>query len=294
MKTKQSILAAFLLNLGFAVFEFIGGVLTGSIAVASDALHDLGDAISIGTSYLLERKSQRPPDGRYTYGYGRYSVLGAAITTVILLLGSLTIIYQSILRLQNPAPVHHDGMLIMALVGIAVNTCAAWFTRSGESVNQKAVNLHMLEDILGWIAVLIGAVVIRFTGWFFLDPILSLCVAIFILYHAFAHLREVIDIILQKVPKNIDPQEVMAAISQIDGVLEVHHLHVWSLDGHRSIASMHIVTDDTPLEIKSAVRKALEPFHIHHITMELECSSEECKHPGYYSYTPIHHHGHHH
>ena len=181
MKTQKNILAAFVLNLAFAVFEFVGGALTGSVAVLSDALHDLGDAASIGVSYVLERKSMRRPDERYTYGYLRYSVLGSVVTTVVLLVGSLLVVYHAVRRIIDPVPIHYDGMILMAVLGVCVNAAAAWFTREGDSLNQKAVNLHMLEDVLGWAVVLVGAVVMRFTDLTVIDPLMSIGVAVFIL-----------------------------------------------------------------------------------------------------------------
>lgn len=298
MNTRNHILIAFLLNLFFSIFEFFGGIFTGSIAITSDALHDLGDAISIGASYLLERKSQRPADQRYTYGYGRYSVLGAALTTLILMAGSVIIISEAILRMINPSPIHHNGMILMAIVGIAVNTCAALFTRHGHSVNEKAVNLHMLEDILGWIVVLVGSFLIRLTGWTVLDPIMSIGLSLFILYQAIRNIGEILNIILQKVPKNMDPNTIMTALSQIPHVQDVHHLHIWTLDGYRNVASMHVVTDHDPQQIKAAVRKILTPFEIHHITVEIERTDEECQNTGYYHTAhhphPHSHHHHHH
>ena len=194
------ILTAFLLNLCFSVFELIGGIFTGSVAILSDALHDLGDAAGIGCSFFLEKKSRKAPDATHTYGYARYSVLGGLITTVILLAGSCLVICNAVLRLLNPSPIDYNGMLIFAVVGVAVNLAAAIFTRHGESLNQKAVNLHMLEDVLGWIVVLIGALVMRFTDWVFIDPLMSIAVAIFILVHAVGTLREILNLFLEKTP----------------------------------------------------------------------------------------------
>ena len=160
MKTEKNIFIAFILNLSFAVFELFGGLFTGSVAIISDSIHDIGDAASIGISYFLEKKSKKQPDEKYTYGYMRFSVIGGVITTLILLLGSLIVIYNAVLRLISPTAINYDGMIIFAVVGVVVNFCAAFFTRHGDSINQKAVNLHMLEDVLGWIVVLAGAVVL--------------------------------------------------------------------------------------------------------------------------------------
>ena len=163
MKSERKILIAFILNFVFSIFEFIGGAITGSVAIASDAVHDAGDALSIALSFILERKSKKEPDETYTYGYARYSVMGSVITTVILLVGSLGVMIGAVKRVVNPVEIDYDNMIIFAVVGALVNVVAALLTGSGDSLNQKAVNLHMLEDVLGWVVVLIGAVVMRFT-----------------------------------------------------------------------------------------------------------------------------------
>ena len=145
MKNKN-IFIAFFLNLFFAVFEFIGGVFTGSTAIISDAVHDMGDAASIGISLMLENKAQKQPDEKYSYGYLRFSVLGGLLTTLVLLVGSAAVIYNAVKRIINPVPINYSGMIIFAVIGTAVNFAAAYFTKDGASVNQRAVNLHMLED----------------------------------------------------------------------------------------------------------------------------------------------------
>lgn len=296
MKTGRSILLAFLLNLCFSIFELIGGLLTGSVAIASDALHDMGDAVSIGISYALERKSHRPADTRYTYGYSRYSVIGGAISTLILLTGSIVIIYQSIVRILEPSSIHYDGMLIMAVIGAIVNCIAAWFTRDGDSINQKAVNLHMLEDVLGWIVVLVGAVLMRFTGWVVLDPIMSMGVALFILFHAGSNLSEILSVISEKIPDEIDPVQVADALTALPGVIDVHHLHIWTLDGHQHCATVHIVSDNEPHQTKHAVREVFEMHHITHVTIESETPREHCHHShcNISAHAHTHHHHHHH
>ena len=161
MKTEKNILIAFLLNISFSLFELIGGMFTNSVAIVSDAIHDFGDSISIGISYFLEKKSKKKPDNKYTYGYTRYSILGAIITNSILITGSILVIINAVERIINPTEINYDGMIIFAVFGVIINFFAAQFTKEGDSLNQKAVNLHMLEDVLGWIVVLIGAIVIQ-------------------------------------------------------------------------------------------------------------------------------------
>lgn len=294
MKTERNIFIAFLLNLSFSVFEFFGGIITGSVAIISDAVHDIGDAASIGASYFLERKSKKQPDEIYTYGYTRYSVIGSVITTLILLVGSAAVIYNAIIRIINPTDINYNGMIIFAIVGVVVNLAAAFFTREGDSLNQKAVNLHMLEDVLGWIVVLIGAVVMRFTDIRIIDPIMSIGVALFIFINAIRNLKDAVDLFLEKAPENVDIGEIKEHISEIEGVLNVHHIHIWSMDGHNNFATMHIVTNADHHKVKDAVREELKEHGIGHATLELEAEGEHCHNEHCHIETESHGHHHHH
>lgn len=299
MKTERNILIAFILNLAFSVFEIIGGIFTGSVAIVSDAIHDMGDAASIGASYFLEKKSRKAPDEEYTYGYARYSVVGSLITTVILVLGSLIVIYNAAMRIINPTDIHYNGMIIFAIVGVAVNLVAAFVTREGDSLNQRAVNLHMLEDVLGWLVVLVGAVVMRFTDIKIIDPIMSIGVAIFILSNAISNLKEIAALFLEKTPKGMSPEHIKKHIMEIDGIEDVHHIHIWSLDGQNVFATMHIVTDGIAAEVKEKVREELLEIGIFHSTLELEAKDENCEHkncslPEHSSCAHHHHHHSHH
>lgn len=279
MKTERNILIAFILNLAFSFFEFAGGIFTGSVAIASDAVHDIGDALSIGISYFLEKKSKKQPDEKYTYGYTRYSVVGSLITSFILLIGSVAVICNAVGRIITPVEVNYNGMIMFAIVGVCVNLCAAIFTRRGDSLNQKAVNLHMLEDVLGWIVVLVGAVVMRFTNFALIDPIMSIGVSLFILISVIKNLKNVFDLFLEKVPDDISALQIKENIAEIDGVISVHHIHIWSIDGQNNLATMHIVTDSEPKKIKEAVCKELHEHGICHATIEVETSTETCNQP---------------
>lgn len=297
MKTAKNILIAFLLNLAFSIFEFIGGLWTGSVAIISDAIHDIGDAASIGISFFLEKKSKKQPDETYTYGYARYSVIGSVITTLILLFGSVMVIYNAAIRIIHPTEIHYNGMIVFAVVGVIVNFGAALVTREGDSLNQKAVNLHMLEDVLGWIVVLVGAIVMRFTDFYIIDPLMSIGVAVFILIHAIQNLKQVIDLFLEKTPHGIDVQEIKEHLGGIEGVMDVHHIHVWSMDGQTNYATMHIVASGDHHQIKEAVRKELREHGIGHVTLELEQEGEHCHEEHcHVDTTPSsgHHHHHHH
>ena len=296
MKTEKNILIAFLLNLAFSVFEFFGGIFTGSVAIISDAIHDIGDAASIGISYFLEKISKKKPDEKYTYGYLRYSVMGSVITTLILLFGSVMVIYNAVNRMINPVDINYDGMIVFAVFGVIINFGAAFFTHGGHSLNQKAVNLHMLEDVLGWVVVLVGAVVMRFTDFSVIDPLLSIGVALFILINSFKNLKEVLDLFLEKAPKDIDVNEIKEHILEIDGVLDVHHIHLWSMDGENNFATMHIITNLDGQLVKNCIRNELKNHGITHVTLELEKENEDCHNEMCCIETHSHegHHHHHH
>ena len=301
MKTEKNILIAFILNFAFSLFEFVGGFFTGSVAIVSDAVHDIGDTASIGASYFLEKKSKQKPDEHYTYGYARYSVIGSVLTTLILLVGSVLVIYNAIVRIINPTPINYDGMILFAIIGALVNFLAAFFTREGDSLNQKAVNLHMLEDVLGWIVVLVGAIVMRFTDISIIDPLMSIGVAVFIFINAIRNLKEAIDLFLEKTPHGIEIAELCEHLTHIEGVQDVHHIHVWSMDGHNNYATLHVVSDGDAHHIKEAVREELAEHGIAHATLELEAPGEHCHeetcnpqiHEGGHGHHH-HHHGHHH
>lgn len=295
MKTEKNILIAFILNLSFSIFEFIGGIFTGSVAIISDSVHDMGDAISIGFSYFLERKSRKQPDDEYTYGYLRFSVLGGIITTFVLLFGSAAVIYNAILRIMNPTEINYNGMIIFAIIGTLVNFTAAYFTREGDSINQKAVNLHMLEDMLGWVVVLVGAIIMKFTDLRIIDPLLSIAVAVFILINSIKNLKEIIDLFLEKTPSDINIEEIKEHLIKIDGVIDVHHIHIRSIDGHNNYATMHIVTDSNHYKIKEKVREELREHGICHATLELEDKNEHChERHCHIEHTHSHSHCHHH
>lgn len=297
MKTERNILIAFILNLAFSVFEFFGGVFTGSVAIISDAIHDIGDAASIGISYFLEKKSKKQPDAHYTYGYARYSVIGSVITTLILLVGSVAVIYNAIGRIIDPVQINYNGMIVFAVVGVCVNFGAAFFTREGGSLNQKAVNLHMLEDVLGWAVVLLGAIVMRFTDFALIDPLMSVGVAVFIFVNAVRNLKEAVDLFLEKTPHGIALDEIKEHLTHIDGILDVHHIHIWSMDGQTNYATMHIVANGDPHRIKQQVREELQEHGIDHATLELESEGEHCHQRDCHveeKQTADHHHHHHH
>jgi len=276
MKTEKNILIAFILNLSFAIFELFGGLITNSIAIISDSIHDLGDSISIGISCFLEKKSKQKPDNTYTYGYTRYSVIGATITTTILLVGSILVIINALKRIINPITINYDGMIIFALFGVITNSLAAYFTRTGESLNQKSVNLHMLEDVLGWFIVLIGSIIIKITSISIIDPIMSIIVAIFILVNSLKNFKSILELFLEKTPNNISIDKLKEHLLKIKNIKDIHHIHIWSMDGVNNYATMHVVLTKEDITIKEKIREELKKHGINHVTIEIETKEETC------------------
>ncbi len=275
--TDKNILIAFLLNISFSIIELFGGLFTKSISIISDAIHDFADAISIGISYFLEKKSKHKPDNKYTYGYIRYSILGALITTSILTVGSILVIIGATNRLFNPVTLNYDGMIIISIFGIVFNFLAAYMTKDGDSLNQRSVNLHMLEDVLGWIVVFIGSILIKFTNINYIDSVMSILIACYILFHAIKNLKSVLDLFLEKTPKNIDINHLKKHLLAIKDVIDIHHIHVWSIDGVNNYATLHVVTNSKKIDkVKLEVKEELKEHGIVHTTVEMETEDEKC------------------
>ncbi len=275
MTVTKKMYVAFFLNLSFAVMELFGGVHTGSIAIMSDALHDFFDSLSIGISCYLEKKSKKTPDNTYTYGYLRYSVLGAAITNCILVIGSVAVMYNAVMRIFNPVPLDRSGMISIALFGIVANLAAVYFTKDGDSLNQKAVNLHMGEDVLCWVAILVGGIIIKLTGFTVIDALLSFGVGLFILISAALSMGKIISLFLEKAPKELSVDDIRLNLMELPQVLDVHHIHVRSFDGLSHCATMHIVTDhDDIRRLKCSIKKLLLGYGIEHTTLEFETPEE--------------------
>ncbi|ERJ11340.1 cation diffusion facilitator family transporter [Haloplasma contractile] len=280
--SQANIKVAFFLNFSFAILEIIGGLWTNSMAILSDALHDLGDSFSLGSAWFLEKYSKKEPDKKFSFGYGRFSLLGALINSVILIGGSVFILTRSIPRLMNPEPINPEGMLIFAILGIIVNGMAVLRLKRGNSLNEKVVTWHLMEDILGWVVLLIASIVLMYKDIPILDPILSVFITLYVLYNVLKNLKQVFNVFLQGVPKNISIDRIEKEVQKHSNVLSVHHTHIWSLEGEKSMVSTHIVVrDDLELDkivlMKKEVRNILKKNGARHITIELEFECEECK-----------------
>ena len=271
-KTEQNILIVLILNVLFAAIEFIGGIFTNSIAILTDAIHDSGDAISIAVSYILERKSKRRPDRKHTFGYKRYSTLGALITTVVLMVSATIMVIAAIQRIVNPSYVSFDGMLIFAIIGVVINGIAMFVTRKKGSTNQKAVNLHMLDDMLGWVVVLIGTIIMEFTGWSIIDPLMSIGVSIFVIVSAIQNLSTVMTIFLDKVPEGITLVDIETEILAVKGVKKINHIHLWAADERHCYAMLHAtMVPGTDIDsAKSAIKTILRHHNVSQCVVELD------------------------
>jgi len=272
---------AFFLNLSFSIIEIIGGLLTNSMAILSDALHDLGDSISLAVSWYLENFSQKGADEDFSYGYARFSLLGALINSLVLILGSFFILSEVIPRLFNPQTVHPEGMLFLAVLGITVNGISVLKLRGGSSLNKEVVSWHLMEDLLGWTAVLIVSIILIFKSIPILDPLLSLLINIYILYNVINKLKRVLNIFLQRVPVDINIEKLQQKIVDKTSAVSVHHTHIWTLDGEKNFLSTHVIIPDEfskaeIVELKSKVKSLLAAEKINHVTVEFEYENEPC------------------
>ncbi|MEO8233595.1 MAG: cation diffusion facilitator family transporter [Ignavibacteriota bacterium] len=271
----------FFLNFGFTLFEIVGGILTNSIAIISDALHDLGDSISLGLAWFLEKYSHKKSDNKFTYGYGRFSLLGALINAIVLMLGSTFVLANAIPRLIKPEAANAEGMIVFAIIGVIVNGAAVLKFKGEESMNARVMMLHLIEDVLGWIAILAVAITLLFWQNYILDAILSIIITLYILYNVVINLKKTITLFLQATPDNINIEFLDNKFKSIDKVISSHHTHVWSLDGANHILTTHLIVDksttrDEIVKIKSKCKQLFEDLKMIHFTIEIELEDEVC------------------
>ena len=272
MSSKFAVWLAFVLNFSFAIIEFIFGGLFGSSAILADAVHDLGDALAIGISAFLESISNREEDSHYTLGYKRFSLLGAILTAVILITGSSLVILENISKLIESQPVDHEGMLWLGVIAIAINLTASLIVRKGQTKNESILSLHFLEDTLGWLAVIVVAIILRYTDWYFLDPLLSLLISAFILSKAIPRFWSTLKIFLDAVPEGVDIQQVKSDLEQLDHVTSINQLNLWTMDGLEKNAIVHVCLEHVNhMEVcKEAIRTLLKDCGFQNITIEVD------------------------
>lgn len=279
--STKNIKTAFFLNFGFTILEIIGGLYINSVAILSDALHDLGDSFSLGLSWFLDKYSQKKGNEKYSYGYRRYSLLAALINTSVLIVGSFIILSEAIPRLFNPEQANAKGMIIFAVIGIIVNGTAVFRLRGGVSLNEKVVSWHLLEDVFGWVAVLLGAIIMYFWDIPILDPILSIGITLFILFNVIKNFKKTFSVFLQAVPEGISLEEIKKNFLDIEHVVDIHHTHIWSLDSEHHVLTTHLVINEsTTLEninkIKAKAKESIDDLNIEHVTIEIEGFKEYC------------------
>ena len=274
MKAKYTVWVAFFLNLSYAIVEFIAGGIFGSSAVLADSVHDLGDAIAIGISAFLETISNREEDRQYTLGYKRFSLLGALVTAVILITGSILVILENITKLFNPQPVNDEGILWLGIIAVSINVLASLVVRKGKTKNESILSLHFLEDTLGWLAVILMAIILRFTDWYILDPLLSLVISIFILTKAIPRFWSALKIFLDAVPEGVETGDLEKDLEALTNVKSVNQLSIWSMDGLENNAIIHLCLEDWEkmTETKNQVRQLLEERGVQNITIEVDTS----------------------
>jgi cobalt-zinc-cadmium efflux system protein len=279
--SSNNIKVAFFLNFAFTILEIIGGLYVNSIAIISDAIHDLGDTISLGTSWYLEEKSYKKSNKKFSFGYKRFSLLGALINSIILIIGSLYVITEAVGRILEPEHTDAKGMIFFAVIGVLVNGYAAWKLSSGKTMNEKVASWHLVEDVLGWVAVLVVGIILNFKDIHYLDPALSLLITIYILWNVFIRLKQTLFIFLQGVPEELDINEIESKILNIDFVNSIHHMHIWSLEGEHNVFTAHIKIDDNSnlnnfKKVKFDVKDILKEYKFEHYTVEVEFNDENC------------------
>ncbi len=264
----------FFLNAFFTIVEFWGGWYTNSVAIFSDALHDLGDTAALGLAWYLQNLSQKESDHEYSYGYGRFSLLGSIITSIILIVGSVFIIQESIPRLFDPVQPHTQGMIWLGVLGILVNGAAVFRLKDSTSLNEKAAMFHLLEDVFGWIIVLVGAVVMKYYNMPYIDPLLSLILAAIILRGVYKNLSQSFRIMMQAIPKGIDLKRVIKLIEAHSKVKKVTDIHIWSTDGEYNVMTANLDIEEISTNdfntLQEEMKTLLKEQDIHHATLEFK------------------------
>jgi len=272
----------FFLNFFFTIIEFVGGLLTNSTAIMADAIHDLGDTLSIGLAWLLSKHSRKHSNDEFTYGYYRFSLLGALVNGIVLISGSAWVLSEALPKLLVPEMPHAQGMFWLAILGVTVNGFAAWKISRGKTLNERILNWHLMEDVLGWLSVLIVSIFLIFFDWPILDPLLSIVFTLFILVNVAKNTRHTIKIFMQSVPD----KEMLAAIrntlSSLEHVSAIHYLHLWSLDGERHVLTAHLEIDHMisateQKNIKQKISSLLSDYSLAHTTIEFELPEESCR-----------------
>ena len=274
---EKNISKAFFLNAFFVIVEIVGGIFTNSIAILSDALHDFGDCLSLGVAWAMQKKSKKGRDQNYTYGYKRWSLMGSLFLSGVLTVSSILIFIEAIKRIITPEPISAQGMVWIAIFGILINGSAAFSVKKGSSLNERAVFLHIMEDVIGWVAVLAASITMLFVDFPYIDPIMSIAISIWVLYNVVRNLHSIFRILLQGTPEDISIEELKEDLLKAEGVQSIHDLHIWSMDGESNVMTLHVVTEEEDtMSIKKAILEVVHEYHVDHVTMEFERPGVEC------------------
>jgi cobalt-zinc-cadmium efflux system protein len=277
---KKALLISFIIITGYMIVEAIGGFLTNSLALLSDAGHMLSDSVSLGIGLLAFTLGEKVADYSKTYGYKRFEILAAVFNGVTLVLISLYIFYEAYHRFMEPPEVASTGMLVIASIGLVVNIIVAWILMRGdteENLNMRAAFLHVLGDLLGSVGAIAAALFIIFFDWGWADPAASVIVALLVLISGWRVTKDAVHVLMEGTPKNVDLKDVIAAIERVEGVEKIHDLHVWSITSGQNALSCHAVVSDKltireSQELLRMIEHELEHKGIGHVTVQLESS----------------------
>lgn len=281
---KKTLLMSFIIITSYMVIETIGGYITNSLALLSDAGHMLSDAISLGVALLAFTLGEKAANHSKTYGYKRFEILAAVLNGVTLLLIAIYIFYEAIRRFQNPPEIASTGMLIIAIIGLLINILVAWIMMRGgdikENLNMRGAYLHVISDMLGSIGAIIAALLIMFFGWGWADPLASVIVAALVLRSGYYVTKSGLHVLMEGTPQNVDVDDVIQTIQNKEGIHSVHDLHVWSITSGLNALSCHAVVDEQMSIAESEqllhqVEHDLKHKNIHHMTIQLETTSHQ-------------------
>lgn len=272
-KAGENLAFVFFMNLTFNIIVIIGALSTNSMAILADFIHDMADTISIAIAWVLEKVSQKDSSDKYSYGYQRFSILGAVIISVFVIIMAFVILSESVPRLFAPEGVDAGGMLLVSIVGIAFKSLSVYRLHRGETFNEKAIFFHQLGDVFEWITILVLSIVLIFWGDIpYLDALVSIGIAFWLIFNLGRNLYKSIEVLLQKTPDNFNVVEFKQSIEEIKGVNAIDDFHIWSLDGIDSVMTLKVDVDfgENVEEIKKEIYDISNRYHVLDITIELE------------------------
>lgn len=272
-KAGKNLAFVFFMNLTFNILVIIGGLATNSMAILADCIHDVADTISIAIAWILEKVAQKDSNEKYSYGYQRFSILGAVIISVFVIIMAFVIINEAIPRLFDPEGVDAGGMLVVAVIGIIFKSVSVYRLHKGETFNERAILFHQLGDVFEWVTILVLSLILMFwDGAPYLDPFVSIGIAIWLIFNLGRNLHKSIEVLLQKTPNNFDVEEFKSQILAIDGIESIGNFHIWSLDGIDSVMTLKVNVDfnKNAEEIKKEIYNISKKYHVVDITIELD------------------------